>query len=337
MGIRTLSNNKRGTFFKELFKRQEIILFLFLVFLCIVFSIISYPLRGEQVFFTSKNFLNILLQSTITGIAAIGCTAIILSGAFDLSIGSLQSVVGLAAVYFANITGNVIVGVLAGVFVGAIVGSVNSLVVLKMKVNSFIATLAMMGILRGLVYIITGGRSIALRVSWLNWLGTGYIGEIPVPVIILIVLYGIFYVVLNKSPFGRYIYAVGGNTRATLLAGINTQKIKFGAFLLSGILASLSGIILAARLNSAQPRSAYGFELLVISAVILGGTSLSGGRGNLMGTIIGVLTLGVISNALVIYDVNPFYIQVVRGVILIMAVFIDQLRRGKVTAGMESY
>lgn len=337
MGIRTLSNNKWGAFFKELFKRQEMILFLFLVFLCIVFSIISYPLRGEQVFFTSKNFLNILLQSSLTGIAAIGCTALILSSEIDLSIGSLQSIVGLAAVYFANITGNAIVGVLAGVLVGTIIGSINSLVVLKMKVNSLIATLAMMGILRGLVYIITGGRSIALEVSWLNWLGTGYLGEIPVPVIITVILYGVFYVVLNKSPFGRYIYAVGGNARATLLAGINTQKIKFGAFLLCGILASVSGIILAARLNSAQPRSAYGFELLVISAVIFGGTSLSGGRGNLAGTMIGVLTLGVISNALVIYDVNPFYIEVVRGLILIIAVFIDQLRRGKVTAGTEAY
>lgn len=337
MENKSSSQRKLNYFFKEFLKRQEVILFLFLVFLCIVFSIVSYQLRGEQIFFTSKNFFNILLQSTLTGIAAIGCTALIVSGEIDLSIGSLQSMVGLAAVYFANITQNVIFGILAGVLVGVVVGSINSFVVLKMKVNSLIATLAMMGILRGLVYIITGGKSIALEVFWFNWLGTGYIGPIPVPVIITVILYGAFYIVLNRSPYGRYVYAVGGDTRATLLAGINVQKIKFGAFLLSGILASLSGIILAARLNSAQPRSAYGFELLVISAVIFGGTSLSGGRGNLMGTIIGVLTLSVISNAMVIYDVNPFYIEVIRGLILILAVFIDQLRRGKVTAGTEVY
>lgn len=330
MENRSLSQGRLKNSFKDLFKRQEVILSLFLIFLCIVFSVISYPLRGEQIFFTSKNFFNILLQSTLTGIAAIGCTTLILSGEIDLSVGSLQSVVGLAAVYFANITQNVAAGIAAGLITGLIIGLVNSFVVLKMKVNSLIATLAMMGILRGLVYILTGGKSIPLEVPWLNWLGTGYIGPIPVPVIITVVLYGVFYVVLSKSPFGRYIYAVGGNARATMLAGINIQKIKMGAFLLSAILAALSGIILAARLNSAQPRSAYGFEMLVISAVIFGGTSLSGGRGNLTGTIIGVLTLNVISNAMVIFDINAFYIDVIRGLILIIAVFIDQLRKGKV-------
>ena len=331
MENKSLSLGRQKFSFKDLFKRQEVILTLFLIFLCIVFSIISYPLRGEQIFFTSKNFFNILLQSSLTGIAAIGCTTIILSGEIDLSVGSLQSVVGLAAVYFGNITHNVAAGIAAGLITGLIIGLLNSFVVLKMKVNSLIATLAMMGILRGLVYIITGGKSIPMEVPWLNWLGTGYIGPIPVPVIITIVLYGIFYVVLSKSPFGRYIYAVGGNARATMLAGINIQKIKMGAFLLSAILAALSGIILAARLNSAQPRSAYGFEMLVISAVIFGGTSLSGGRGNLAGTIIGVLTLNVISNAMVIFDINAFYIEVIRGLILIIAVFIDQLRKGKVS------
>ncbi|MCL5985567.1 MAG: ABC transporter permease [Actinobacteria bacterium] len=320
---------EKGNILKRIFRTQQSALFLALIVLVVTFTVVSYFVRGEQVFFTTKNLFNILLQSSLIGIAAIGCTTIIVAGEIDLSIGSLQAVVGLAAVFFANLTGSMWVGLLAGLMVGFIVGSINSFIVLKMKVNSLIATLAMMIALRGLVYVITGGKSIQLAVKWLNWLGTGYISIVPVPVIIIFVLYAVFYFILSKTPFGRYIYAVGGNRRATLLAGINANKIKFAAFIISGILAAIAGVVLAARLNSSQPRSAAGFELNVIAATIFGGTSLSGGRGNLIGTILGVITLGVLLDGLIIFDVNPFYQEIVRGIILILAVFFDQLRRGQ--------
>jgi ribose/xylose/arabinose/galactoside ABC-type transport system permease subunit len=296
----------------------------------IVITAVSRVVRGDWVFVSSINLFNILLHTSMTAIAAVGCTMILVSGNVDLSIGRLVSMAGIASVYFANISRSMVVGLIAAIAIGALVGAVNGFVVVRMKVNSLIATLGTMSILFGLVYILSQARSIPLKVPALNWLGTGYVGPVPFPAVVTFGMYFLAYFFMNRTIFGIYVYATGGSNEAAARSGINIDRVKYTAFVLSGVTAALAGVILAGRLNSGQPRSASGFELEVIAATILGGTSLSGGEGHLLGTIIGVLLVGVMSNGLIIMDVDPFWQHVVSGFILILAVYFDQRRKERV-------
>ena len=314
-------SKKRGVGF------EQFGLFMAFVGVFIIISITSRILRGDWVFLSSINLFNILLHSSMTAIAAVGCTMILVSGNVDLSIGRLVSMTGIASVYIANISNSMIVGLIGGLCVGALVGLINGFIVVHLKVNSLIATLGMMSILLGLVYIVSHARSIPLKVSAMNWLGTGYVGPVPFPVIVTFGIYLLAYYVMNRTIFGIYVYATGGSNEAAIRSGIHINKIKFITFIVSGVTAALAGVILAGRLNSGQPRSAAGFELEVIAATILGGTSLSGGEGHLFGTIIGVLLMGVMANGLIIMDIDPFWQHVVSGIILIVAVYFDQRRK----------
>jgi ribose transport system permease protein len=306
---------------------EQIGLLIAFIAIFIVVSVVSRLVRGDWVFLSSVNLFNILLQSAMTAIAAVGCTMILVSGNVDLSIGRLVSMVGIVSVYFANVSGSMVVGLLAGLALGALVGWVNSFIVVRLKVNSLIATLGTMSILYGLVYIVSQARSVPLKVPALNWLGTGYLGPVPFPVVVTVGIYLLAYFVMNRTTFGIYVYATGGSNEAAARSGIRISRIKYITFMISGVTAALAGIVLAGRLNSGQPRSAAGFELEVIAATILGGTSLSGGEGHLFGTIIGVLLMGVMANALTIMDVDPFWQHVVKGAILIIAVYLDQRRK----------
>lgn len=302
---------------KALLKYEQMALLLSLIGLCIISTIIS------PVFLSVNNLMNVLRTASLTAICAMGYMFVILLGEMDLSVGSMQAVVGIVSVMILNFTKNVSAALLGGIIAGAVLGCINGLLVTKAGINSLIASLGTMAILRGSAYIITNGISIQANIPGFEILGTGYIGPFPIPFLIAVVIFAALYFVLNKTVFGRNIYAVGGNNSAARLCGINVGRIKMAAYIIVGVLTALSGYILACRLNSAQPNAGDGFEFQVISAVVLGGVSLSGGKGNLTGAVIGVLILSVLSNVLVLAGVSSFYQEVSRGIVILLAVYID--------------
>lgn len=302
---------------KALLKYEQMALLLSLIGLCIISTIIS------PVFLSVNNLMNVLRTASLTAICAMGYMFVILLGEMDLSVGSMQAVVGIVSVMILNFTKNVPEALLGGIITGAVLGCINGLLVTKAGINSLIASLGTMAILRGSAYIITNGISIQANIPRFEILGTGYVGPFPIPFLIAVVIFAALYFVLNKTVFGRNIYAVGGNNSAARLCGINVGRIKMAAYIIVGVLTALSGYILACRLNSAQPNAGDGFEFQVISAVVLGGVSLSGGKGNLTGAVIGVLILSVLSNVLVLAGVSSFYQEVSRGIVILLAVYID--------------
>lgn len=302
---------------KALLKYEQMALLLSLIGLCIISAIIS------PVFLSVNNLMNVLRTASLTAICAMGYMFVILLGEMDLSVGSMQAVVGIVSVMILNFTKSVPAALLGGILTGAVLGCINGLLVTKAQINSLIASLGTMAILRGSAYIITNGISIQANIPGFEILGTGYIGPFPIPFLIACVIFAALYFVLNKTVFGRNVYAVGGNNSAARLCGINVGRIKMSAYIIVGVLTALSGYILACRLNSAQPNAGDGFEFQVISAVVLGGVSLSGGKGNLTGAVIGVLILSVLSNVLVLAGVSSFYQEVSRGIVILLAVYID--------------
>lgn len=302
---------------KALLKYEQMALLLSLIGLCIISAIIS------PVFLSVNNLMNVLRTTSLTAICAMGYMFVILLGEMDLSVGSMQAVVGIVSVMILNFTKSVPAALLGGILTGAVLGCINGLLVTKAQINSLIASLGTMAILRGSAYIITNGISIQANIPGFEILGTGYIGPFPIPFLIACVIFAALYFVLNKTVFGRNVYAVGGNNSAARLCGINVGRIKMSAYIIVGVLTALSGYILACRLNSAQPNAGDGFEFQVISAVVLGGVSLSGGKGNLTGAVIGVLILSVLSNVLVLAGVSSFYQEVSRGIVILLAVYID--------------
>jgi ribose transport system permease protein len=261
-------------------------------------------------------------------IAGIGMTMLLITGEVDLSIGSLVAFVGVVTMDITNKTMNVPLGVLAGLGLGAAVGLINGLVRTKLKVSSLIGTIAMMMILRGGVYI----YRIAAVQNYHNLnafygIGNGYLGFMPVPILIMIILYFVFLLVVNRTVMGRFLYATGGNYTAAKISGIKVDNLKIITFIMNSVLAAVSGIILVSRMNSGQPNAGVGFELSVIAGVILGGTSLGGGEGTLIGTLIGVLILRVINNGIIILRWNQDLQIVISGIVIIIAVFIDTKRK----------
>lgn len=291
------------------------------VLLAIVLSILS----GR--FLTVTNILNVLRQVSINAIIASGMTLVILTGGIDLSVGSILALA--AAVTAGMVSGGASTGVaiLAGLGVGAGLGLANGLIITRGKVAPFVATLATMTIARGLTLTYTGGRPITGLTSFLRSLGTGYIGPIPVPVVITAIVIGLLWILLGHTPVGRHLYATGSNEEAARFAGIPVSRVKVLTYTLAGLGSALAGIILTGRLNSAQPTAGVGFELDAIAAVVLGGTSLSGGDGGVFGTVLGALIIGILDNGLNLLDVPSFYQQVVKGVVILVAVLMDRRKR----------
>ena len=283
---------------------------------------------ASDYFLTFNNILNVLRQVSIIGIVAYGMTFVILSGGIDLSVGSVLALSSAITAGVMSSTHSFPLAILAGLATGALMGTFTGILVSKAKMPSFIVTLAMMSIGRGLTLIYTGGRPISEGFTDLfNYIGGGYIGPIPFPVILLLALLVIGYLVLNNTPYGRYVYALGGNEDATRLSGINTDKIKMTVFTISGIMAAVSGIVLASRLGSAQPQAGTGYELDAIATVVLGGTSLAGGQGGIIGTLMGALIIGVLNNGMTLLGVSSFFQQVVKGLVILLAVYIDRRTR----------
>jgi len=276
-------------------------------------------------FLTVPNLLNVVRQVSIIAITSFGMTMVILTGGIDLSVGSMLAFAGaISAGMIVNTGLNVYLAILIGLAAGTALGLFNGLAVAKAKLPAFIVTLAMMTVARGFTLIYTNGRPISGFDETFRFLGAGYIGAIPVPVIIMFLLLIVIYILLKKTPLGRYIYAIGGNEKATKLSGINTDKIKIAVYALNGFLAAVSGIILTSRLNSAQPMAGEGYELDAIAAVVLGGTSLSGGSGTVIGTIVGALIIAVLNNGLNLLNVSSFYQLVAKGGVILLAVFLDR-------------
>lgn len=304
-----------------LFQSEQAGLLVAFVLLCVVLSFLS------PVFLTATNLKNVLRDASLIAITGMGVVMIILLGEIDLSVGSIQAVVGIAVVTVLNQTQSISIALLAALAVGAFIGLINGLLVTKAQINSLIATLAMMAILRGTGMVSTQAVSIQAKVDGFVEVGTGYWGPIPIPVLISLVLFIVFYAVLHHTPLGRYMYAIGGNTEAARLAGLPVERIKVLAFVIGSTLAALSAFILASRLNSGQPSAGLGFELQVIAAIVLGGISITGGVGTLVGAFLGILILTVLNNGLVLLNVSSFYHDIARGLVILLAVYLDSRRR----------
>ncbi len=303
--------------FKELLKKQGTITTLGFLLLVVIMTI------ANKDFLTADNLINITRQITVNGITAVGMTFVILTSGIDLSVGSVMALSGtMMAGFMINFGLSPIVAIFLGICIGALSGLVSGLLVAYVKIPAIIATLAMMEITRGLALIYTGGYPLSGLPSSFGEIGKGYaFGLIPYPVIIMIIVYAIGYIILNHTPAGRYIYALGGNEEAVRLSGIRVKKYKIIPFVISGITASIAGLISTSRLLSGQPNLGVGFELDAIAAVVLGGTAISGGKGHIFGTLIGSLILGVMSNGLNFIGVTPYVQRVFKGLIIILAIY----------------
>lgn len=275
-------------------------------------------------FFTLSNLTNVLRQTSLNAIIAIGMTFVIITGGIDLSVGSIFALASAITAGMLIHGVNVVLAVATGLALGALLGVINGIFITKGKVPDFISTLAMMTILRGATMVYTNGQPLSGLGDAFYYVGEGFIGIFPVPVVITVVVFGLSYYLLSQYKLGRYIYAMGGNQEAARLSGINTKLVKTIAYAISGLLAALSGIIIASRLNSAQPTAGVGAELDAIAAVVLGGTSLSGGQGGVVGTIIGALIIGVLNNGLNLLNVSPFYQLIAKGAVILLAILLDK-------------
>jgi ribose/xylose/arabinose/galactoside ABC-type transport system permease subunit len=307
------------TRFRKLGQYGILIAFLLI---CVALSIVS------PKFLTLQNGLIIVTQVSINALLAFGVTFVIITGGIDLSLGSVVAVVGVVTASFAHPdTYPVIVPILMGLLVGVGFGTLNGWVITRSNVPPFIVTLGTMTIGRGLGLILSKGRPVSNLSDEFNFLGGGKILGIPTLILILIVVFIICTVVLQKTIWGRYMYAVGGNEAASRASGIGVSRVKMLVYMLSGGLAALAGILLTSRISTGQPNAGAGFELDAIAAAIIGGTSTSGGTGTMTGTLIGALLIGVISNGLDLLNVSSYYQQVVMGVIIVGAVVLDSVNQ----------
>ncbi len=278
-------------------------------------------------FFSLNNLFNILQQTSVNAIMAVGMTLVILTAGIDLSVGSLLALTGAVAASVVGLEVNVLVAVGASLALGAAIGAVTGVIVAKGKVQAFIATLVMMLLLRGITMVYTNGSPVNTGFSDVadafGWFGIGRPLGVPTPVWIMAVVFIAAWYMLHHTRLGRYIYALGGNEAATRLSGISVDRVKVIVYSLCGLLAALAGVIEVARLSSAQPTAGTGYELDAIAAVVLGGTSLSGGKGRIMGTLIGALILGFLNNGLNLLSVSSYYQMIVKAVVILLAVLVD--------------
>ncbi len=322
MGIPEISSSKAPLKTRLLgeFKNKLGILFV-LILLIIIMSILS------ESFLTMFNLMNVARQITIVAILGIGMTFVILSGGIDLSVGSIVALVGSVTAGLLLSGYHLGIAITFGLFVGLAIGIINGVVTTYGKIPSFIVTLGMMTVARGFALVYTDGYPISGLPSSFSFIGRGFIGPIPFPVIIMIVCFTIGYVVLKYTRFGRNVYALGGNEEAARLSGIKTKFTNVSVFAISGLTAAIAGIILASRLSSGQPSAAVAMELDAIAAVVIGGTSFSGGKGSIVGTLIGAAIMGVISNGLNLLGVSSYWQMIAIGFIIVLAVWIDQFKQ----------
>ena len=301
--------------------------------LIVVFVILAI---ASPEFLSADNLFNVGSQTAVVAVIATGMTLVIITAGIDLSVGSVAALSGVVGVMLMASYGfPVILGILGGILVGAIAGLVNGLLVALGGLNPFIATLGMLSVARGLVYISTGAVAVFGAPEAFRLLGQGVLGPIPIPIVVIIVVAVAGYVVLSRTKLGRYAYAMGSNPEAARLSGIPIRRYLTSVYVISGALAGLGGMIAASRVNSGQPNYGIGLELDVIAAAVIGGASLFGGQGTVVGTLIGAFLISLIRNGSVLLDINTFYQQIIIGIVIWVAVFWDQYRRRKLAASSE--
>ncbi len=284
----------------------------------------------RSTFPTSKNLFNILRQNASNLFLATGMTMVIILGGIELSVGSVIALSGcVAAGCVINLGLPEVIGFAAGIGVGALVGMFNGFVICKTDIPPFIVTLASMNITKGIALVITGGAPIRCMTDTFKFPGAGYVGPIPTPVVLMFVIFVIALFIVNRTQLGRHIYAVGGNAQAAKFSGINVQKVKFIIYTYTGIMSGIAGVVIASRLYSGQPTAGEGAEMDAIAAVVVGGTSMSGGSGTLGGTLIGVLIIGILNNGLNLLGVDSNWQYIVKGLVILLAVYVDWIRSKK--------
>jgi len=292
------------------------------IYFVLLFLIAFFSIFAEG-FFAWTNFFNVLRQVAVNGIAAVGMTMVILTGGIDLSVGGLMGAasVGCATLMVAGV--HPLIAIFLVLVLGLVIGLINGFFVYKVGINPMIATLGTMGILRGTAYIISGGLPVYGFPKEFTVIGQGYLGPVPVPVIIMAIVFAIGYFILEKTSFGRYIYGIGSNKEASRLSGVNVSKVMYSVYALAGVLAALAGIVLLSRVNSGQPKAGEGYELDIITAVVLGGVSSTGGEGKIVRVIVGLLVMGVLLNGMIMMNIPDYYQRVVKGLVLLGAISYD--------------
>ncbi len=314
--------SSRGTVMRLL--KGELGLLIILAALCIVFGIIS------PYFWVERNLLNVTRQVSIVLTVAMGMLCVVLSGEIDLSVGSTAALSGIAAAWVMRTNGSIFLGVLAALAIGLLAGWINGTLVVYGRIPSFIVTLATMGILRGICMVWTNGKPISNLPEAFATMGAGYVfGSIPVATVISLVLVLVFYVLLQRTKHGTYIKAIGANHEAAKLSAIPIQRYKVLVFVACSVMCAVGGLITTSKLLSAQPTANDGLEMDVLSGVILGGASLAGGVGTVVGTLLGSLIIGVVNNGLNLLNVSSYYQDIVKGIIIILAVMIKRNKTNK--------
>lgn len=319
-----MTKNVTSTLTKRLFTKEWLIEQKSLIALILLIVVVSFL---NPNFFTTGNILNILRQTSVNAIIAVGMTLVILTAGIDLSVGSVLALCGAFAATLIAMEVPVMVAVPVALFSGAALGALSGIIIAKGKVQAFIASLVTMTLLRGVTMVYTEGRPISTGFTDVadsfSWIGTGYLLGVPVPIWLMVIVFASVWYLLNHTRFGRYVYALGGNESAARLSGINVDKVKVGVYAICGLLAALAGLIVTSRLSSAQPTAGMGYELDAIAAVVLGGTSLAGGKGRIMGTLIGALIIGFLNNALNLLDVSSYFQMIAKAVVILLAVLVD--------------
>ena len=303
---------------------QQFILLGILISLSVVLTFLS------EEFLTVVNITNILRQQAMVAITAAGATFIMITTGLDISVGST---IALSGVVFAKLVQNgmgIFSACVVAILAGGVVGTINAALIVGAKINPVIATLGTMYAVRGTAYLVAGGATIAngLPENFMV-LGRGHIGSIPIPVIIMLLVYVVFHFILSKTLLGKYTYAIGGNIETSRLSGIPVRMVLVGLYVITGLLTGLSGTVMASRLHSGNPQIGQGFEFDVIIAVFLGGVSTKGGEGSLIGTLMGAMIVGILSNGLNLLGINAFYQYIIKGVVLVLAVMIDMTVKGQ--------
>ena len=284
----------------------------------------------RSTFLTPKNMFNILRQNASNLFLATGMTMVIILGGIDLSVGSVIALSGVvAAGCVVNFGLPEAVGFIAAIAVGAAVGLFNGFIICKTDIPPFIVTLASMNITKGIALVLTGGAPIRCMTDAFKFPGAGYVGPVPTPVILMFIIFILAALMINKTQLGRHIYAVGGNVQAAKFSGISVQKVKFIVYAYTGVMAGIAGVVIASRLYSGQPTAGDGAEMDAIASVVVGGTSMSGGSGRIGGTLIGVLIIGVLNNGLNLMGVDSNFQYIVKGLVILLAVYVDFLRNKK--------
>ena len=311
---------------------DEVYILIFFIILFIVMAIVS------PAFLTSYNLINLLSTASITGIVACGMTAVMATGGIDISIGSVLGFGGALSAYVLTKINeptviDVVLVLLLSVFACSLLGLINGIVITKLKVTSLLATMGMMRAVRGLVYLTTGGKAIFFRdeIEAYRWLGSGFIGDVPTLIVIFLAVALILGWILKRTVYGRYLCSIGLNTDAAYLSGVDTKKIILSSYVICGMLAGLSGVILSSRLNSAIPDAGTGYETVAITAIVLGGNRLTGGKASILGTVIGICIMVMLANWLNLLGIQSIYQKIITGSVLIGAIVIDSLtnRQGK--------